>query len=205
MRRTRARLAIVAVLAAVAAAPPVPAGAQAPIRYRCRRPATGSPATSFRWYVCWPDSTTAVLSVTTPDTHATITHLRTGERVRVEGVDARGRTGQRSVASLPWTPSGPTAVPAPQAPMLRPNAPNPFNPRTTIRYELPVPARVRLRVLALDGTVVARLADGERPAGAHEAVWDGRDDAGRPVASGTYVCRLEAGDTIRALRMSLIR
>jgi hypothetical protein len=89
---------------------------------------------------------------------------------------------------------------------LHANAPNPFNPRTTIRFDLPAAARVTLGVYDLAGRLVRVLRDGElRPAGRHIAAWDGRDDAGRAVPAGVYVCRLEAGMEIETRRMVLVR
>jgi hypothetical protein len=86
------------------------------------------------------------------------------------------------------------------------NAPNPFNPRTTIRFTLGEPAAVTLGVYDVSGRLVNELVAGEtRSAGAHEVAWDGRDDAGRAVASGVYLCRLEAGGLIQVRRMVLIR
>ncbi len=102
----------------------------------------------------------------------------------------------------------PTAAPSPAAaaPRLEPNRPNPFNPRTTIAYHLPREARVRLRIHDLAGRLVRTLVAGEiRAAGDHAVVWDGRDDPGRPVAAGVYLCRLEAGGASRSRRLVLIR
>ncbi len=97
-------------------------------------------------------------------------------------------------------PSAPPAVAT-----LHPPVPNPFNPRTTIRFELPGAVRIKLAVYDLNGRLVARLAGGELPAGAHEVVWDGRDGDGRPAASGIYLCRLDAGGVVRGQRLALIR
>lgn len=96
-------------------------------------------------------------------------------------------------------------APAPAGVRLLAAAPNPFNPRTTIRFELPAAGTVRLAVHGLDGRLVATLVSGELPAGEHEAVWDGRDRAGRPAASGVYICRLEAGGVVRAQRVALLK
>ncbi len=98
---------------------------------------------------------------------------------------------------------GPPALPAAVA--LHPPVPNPFNPRTTISFDLPSPARARLCVYDLEGRLVTTLADGDLPAGAHEAVWDGRDRLGRPAASGVYFCRLRAGDGTWSRRLALVR
>ncbi len=88
---------------------------------------------------------------------------------------------------------------------LRPCTPNPFNPLTTIRFALATAAPVRLQVLSTDGRVVRTLLAETRDAGAHAVLWDGRDAAGRQVASGTYVCRLEAGSVVRTTRMTLVK
>lgn len=72
--------------------------------------------------------------------------------------------------------------------------PNPFNPRTTLRFRLEAPARATLEVHDLAGRLVRRLLQAELAAGEHEVAWDGLDEAGRGVASGQYVARLRAGD-----------
>lgn len=72
-------------------------------------------------------------------------------------------------------------------------APNPANPGTTITYELAAGADVSLRVIDVRGRVVRTLVQGWRPAGTHRARWDGRDDAGRAVASGRYLAACAGG------------
>ena len=90
--------------------------------------------------------------------------------------------------------------------VLRGNFPNPFNPFTWIRYELPGPARVSLRVYGVSGRLVRTLADSEfRRAGSHTAVWDGRDDAGRPCGSGAYFYQLISDGQIRMRKMILLK
>lgn len=72
--------------------------------------------------------------------------------------------------------------------------PNPFGPRTTIRYDLKEPARVTLFVADPTGRVVRRLAGGAQDAGSYRLEWDGKDDAGRDVPAGIYLYVLHAGD-----------
>lgn len=93
----------------------------------------------------------------------------------------------------------------PAAVTLRPCFPNPFNPATTVRFALAAAGPVRLQVLSADGRVVRTLLDDRRDAGSHAVLWDGRDAAGRQVASGTYLCRLEAGAVARTTRMTLVK
>ena len=93
----------------------------------------------------------------------------------------------------------------PTAYALQPNYPNPFNPETTVRYDIPVPGQVQIVVYNLSGQKVRELASGPRDAGRHLVVWDGRDDAGRKVASGMYLCRLAAGRHEDVKRMVLVK
>lgn len=85
-------------------------------------------------------------------------------------------------------------------------APNPFNPRTVISFDLPRTAAVSLDVYDVAGRLVRRLIQGETlPAGTRSAVWDGRDDGGRGAAAGVYFYRLQADGFIDAGRMLLVK
>ena len=97
------------------------------------------------------------------------------------------------------------AAAVPSALRLYANSPNPFNPRTTIRFDLPTAGPVRLAVYDVAGRLVRTLVDGDLSPGTHEAVWDGRDLSGRAMASGSYLSRLEAGGAVEAVRMGLLR
>jgi len=88
---------------------------------------------------------------------------------------------------------------------LSPNYPNPFGPATTIRFELPEPARVALRIYDVSGRFVRELADTEMAAGAYTRAWDGKDESGSPVAAGVYFCRIDAGARSETQRMVLIK
>jgi photosystem II stability/assembly factor-like uncharacterized protein len=83
---------------------------------------------------------------------------------------------------------------------LHQNFPNPFNPTTTIRYELPARAFVTLTVYNMVGHRVATLVDGDRPAGYHEVRFDATG-----LASGVYPCRLQAGGLMQARRLLLLK
>jgi hypothetical protein len=88
---------------------------------------------------------------------------------------------------------------------LRGNYPNPFNPRTTIVFDLPAAARVRLDIMGIDGRRVCRVVDRVLPTGRHRVVWDGCDGRGRPLASGTYVAVVQSGADRQAQRIALVR
>lgn len=73
-------------------------------------------------------------------------------------------------------------------------APNPFNPRTQIAFDLARPGPVRVAVYDLRGALVRTIAAETLPAGRHARTWDGTGDDGAPVASGAYVVTIDAGD-----------
>jgi len=89
---------------------------------------------------------------------------------------------------------------------LEQNAPNPFNPTTTIRFAVGRPgAHVSLAIYDVTGRRVAGLLDGPMTAGEHFVRWDGKDDSGRPVASGVYFCRLSIEGWKSARKMVLLK
>jgi subtilisin family serine protease len=90
--------------------------------------------------------------------------------------------------------------------VLHGSYPNPFNPLTTIRYELGRSSEVTLEVFSISGRKVRTLVDSERLApGLHRATWDGRDRSGRPVASGAYFYRLGVDGEVETRKMILVR
>lgn len=202
MRPARSVLPLFLVMAAIGAAPCL---GQTPVVYSCRQPTTGSPAVSFRWHISSPGSNDCVFAASTPGTVVTLMLSTAGERVWVEGVDARSRIGARSLASEPWSPALPTGASGAESARPLECYPNPFNPRTTIRFELPRSQQVRLAVYGLGGRLVSVLASGVFAAGRHEVVWGGRDARGLVVASGLYVSRLESGGSAQTVRMMLVR
>lgn len=97
-------------------------------------------------------------------------------------------------------------LPAPDRDFLAPCAPNPFNPRTTIRFGVAATGPAQLAVYDVAGRRVRVLLEAPAlPAGRHQVVWDGRDDSGRDQASGVYLARLRTGDGSRGMLMMLIR
>ena len=105
------------------------------------------------------------------------------------------------LAEEPITAVGETPAPRPTEVHLGPNYPNPFNPHTAIPFTLAAAGAVRLRVYDLRGRLVRTLWDGPLAAGAHRLDWDGRNAAGRPVASGVYLYRLEAGGQVHSRKL----
>ena len=89
--------------------------------------------------------------------------------------------------------------------VLHANVPNPFNPETSIRFDLAQESVVRLEVFDVVGQQVRTLVTEQRSAGTHRVVWDGRDERGVPVSSGIYVYRLQAGTFEQVRRMLLLK
>jgi len=103
-----------------------------------------------------------------------------------------------AVAPDPWAGTGRVE--------LLPAHPNPFNPKTTLRYFLRDDARVDLSIFDVSGRRVRRLVTGEsRNAGHHSLRWDGRDDHGGRLSSGVYFCRLRIPGEERVTKLTLLK
>lgn len=89
--------------------------------------------------------------------------------------------------------------------VLEPCHPNPFNPRTTIAFVLPAATPCRAAIYGLDGRRVRTLLDAWREPGRHELAWDGRDDTGARVPSGSYVVRVATGGETRSAKLTLVK
>ena len=88
---------------------------------------------------------------------------------------------------------------------LFPNYPNPFNPETRIRYDLPKPVHVRLEVFNILGQKIRTLIDETKPAGAFTAVWEGLTDNGEQVVSGVYIYYLNTEEFKMNRKMLLLK
>ena len=91
------------------------------------------------------------------------------------------------------------------APIQITSHPNPFNPSTTISFTIPETTPVTLTIHSITGQKVRALVSERLHAGSHTIVWDGRDDGGQAVSSGLYLSRLDAGGTVAAGKMTLVR
>ncbi|MCH8838001.1 MAG: T9SS type A sorting domain-containing protein, partial [Candidatus Marinimicrobia bacterium] len=89
--------------------------------------------------------------------------------------------------------------------VLHQNFPNPFNPNTSLRYELPIATDVVLVVFDILGREVIRLVDEHEEAGYHQVLWQGQDRFGRGLASGVYIYRLVTPQFSRAKKMLLLK
>ena len=103
------------------------------------------------------------------------------------------------------TAVGDDASGLPQTTILAAIYPNPFNPRATIGYELAEAVAVRLAIYDLRGMLVRVLEAGSRPSGRHQATWDGQDNEGHAVPTGTYFCRLSTSQGSQTRKLTLAR
>lgn len=163
-----------------------------------------------------PWRTTAMVPLGPPDQFAfSLPNVVGGAVVDywLEAVDGGGHatTWPQGGAAAPitftvWPGTSPVAdAPARGAAWLAGNAPNPFNPRTTINFGLAAPGRARLDIFDVRGRLVRTLLDADLAAGDHAVTWDGCDDQGRGAASGSYFCRLAAGGVERRSTLQLVR
>jgi len=83
--------------------------------------------------------------------------------------------------------------------------PNPFNPMTNLHFDLPRDSRVELKVYDVAGHLVRTLVSGSRPAGANKVRWNGTDEGGHAVASGTYFARLVVDGQVEIKSLTLVR
>ena len=88
---------------------------------------------------------------------------------------------------------------------LSQNFPNPFNPTTNIRFNLPQAMHVMLSVYNVEGELVSTILDQPMNDGWNEVSWSARDTRGRAISSGIYFYRLVAGDFVQTRKMVLLR
>jgi hypothetical protein len=124
-------------------------------------------------------------------------------------IQLRSNEAVRNTYTLPVelvVGDGISTSPLSPAPATFTVAPNPFNPATVLSFDLAEPARVNLRIYALDGSLLRTLMAGkDLPPGRHTARWNGRDDGGRSCATGTYLAQLVAGSRREVCRLVLVR
>ncbi len=99
----------------------------------------------------------------------------------------------------------PAVARVPEAFALHANYPNPFNPSTTIGFDLPAAAVVTLTVYDILGREVRRLMNRQIGPGYHQAIWNGRTNDGREVPTGIYIARLVTPENTRSIKMVLLK
>jgi hypothetical protein len=96
-------------------------------------------------------------------------------------------------------------IPVPEEYALYQNFPNPFNPSTTFRFDIPEDSRVKLEIYNILGQKVFTLLNADMEAGYHKATWNGMDATGRKMASGIYIYKLKAGTFTKTRKMILLK
>lgn len=93
----------------------------------------------------------------------------------------------------------------PESINLRGNFPNPFNPSTTIKFSIGYENQVAIDIYSIAGQKIKTLINGRLAVGIHSVVWNGKDEAGTAVSSGTYFYRMVAGNLTQTRKMTLLR
>jgi hypothetical protein len=168
-----------------------------------------SPDEDFQYFKVYRDSdpdftpTPGNLVDMTTETGWTDTGAGVAVYYKISAVDF---AGNESGPASPWpvTAAGGSVVPLEFA--LHQNVPNPFNPATAIRYDVPAGGGVvSLRVYDVNGRLVRTLVDENQSPGQKTVVWNGRDDRGQSVATGVYFYRMSAPGFEIARKMVLMQ
>jgi hypothetical protein len=85
------------------------------------------------------------------------------------------------------------------------NYPNPFNPSTKFKYSLPEGRNVKIIIYDLNGSKVTELVNNYQGAGTYEVTWNGKNDLGNQVASGTYIYQVNAGSFSKTKKMIMLK
>lgn len=160
-----------------------------------------------------PTGETVTLSVES-DT-LLLTHIIT-DKTTVPKVETLITTNRRLTMQLGYEPiilenaktvgvTEPSPLSVPAAFRLAQNHPNPFNPATAIRFDLPAAAQVTLTIYCVLGRQIRKLLDQRFEPGQHQVVWDGRDDAGSLVGSGVYLVNMRAGNFTQTRKLTLMK
>jgi hypothetical protein len=147
----------------------------------------------------WSDETAILQGHFGKDTDMDLGGYDTPAFVWSEGVEE-----ERDIwlAILPLVDAAP---PTPVAELALSASPNPFNPRTELRFHLPQATRLSLEIIDPEGRQVAHLAEGRYPAGTQRFTWSGRDDSGRGLPSGVYLAKLKTETGVATLKLVMLQ
>ena len=131
----------------------------------------------------------------------------------LDGVTIINMVAERYLNEAPdmgaWEYDGPVSITGknsrPENFSLNQNFPNPFNPSTTIRYELPQQSDVQIIVYDILGQAVATLVSGNQSPGYHSVQWNSKNDQGQPVSAGLYLYSIRAGEFSKTRKMLLVK
>ncbi len=147
-----------------------------------------------------------IINQTTTDTSFSVTGFSIGEQLTAR-ITAVYETGTAAAADYDFT-FGDVATDPEDVNLvteLKGNYPNPFNPTTHINFSLKKAGKVELVIYNINGQKVRTLVDGEMAADNHSVKWNGRDDRGNSVSSGTYFYRLQTSETSQTRKMLMLK
>jgi hypothetical protein len=124
--------------------------------------------------------------------------------VRPVYAEGEGEPSNVAEVAFPFVGNGDEPTPV-LVNALHANYPNPFNPTTTVSYSLAKSGNVSLRIYNTKGQLVKTLVKGSMKAGQNRIVWDGLNDAGKPVSSGLYFYKLDAPDYSSIRKMLMLK
>lgn len=128
----------------------------------------------------------------------------TGPHLTATATDAAGNTSEFSQPYVITSVAEKKDKLIPDRFELKQNYPNPFNPETRIEYQLPNSSFVEITIYNVQGQRIISLIKENQEAGLHYISWDGTDENGHPVVSGTYFCRINAGAFVSAKKMIVL-
>jgi len=134
-------------------------------------------------------------------------HQRVNYRVRQEDTEGRTCPFSNEVYTyrlLPGAISKETNS-LPKVFALHANYPNPFNPYTTIVFDIPKETNITLTIYDVMGRVVKELINENIQAGTHRVLWNGTNDNGQPIPSGMYFCQLKSDDYLETMKLVLLK
>ena len=88
---------------------------------------------------------------------------------------------------------------------LKPNFPNPFNPSTTIPYELPEVSSIKIDIYDLAGKKIRTLVNNNVEAGFHTCVWNGKNDKGEKIAAGVYIVSMKTRSLFQTRKIVFLK
>jgi flagellar hook assembly protein FlgD len=89
--------------------------------------------------------------------------------------------------------------------ILKDNYPNPFNPTTTLHYDLPEDALVNITIYDMQGRHIKTLINQTQDAGYRSVIWDATNDHGKPESAGIYLYQIQAGEYMQTKKMVLLK
>ncbi len=169
-----------------------------------------APETDFQYFHVYRDTDPSFAPSPANLVHSTIATGWTDPDHDTDGVFYRITTldhaGNESGPASAGTVTGAENPSAPPMFALHPNVPNPFNPSTLLRFDVPAGGgRITLAIYDVGGRLIDVLIDGVQPAGTGSIAWNGRDEVGRAVPAGVYLARLVGDGRLMITKMMLVR